>query len=249
MKRPYIVTEGMSDAQILKTVFPENVAENVEFVIGSGRYSAQSLSRSILAVRKLPTALMIDADTNDEATIQEQLEFLRESLRQASAGVEFEVFVAVPEIEILLFQDTSFIETLAGQIFSDIEWKIAKSRPKESLSIILQGKSLQLPELLSQLPQATIEIIREHAPVSDLLRFLTSLIMVDWFFEHYESPAQGVPYESREGGYQYVFGGPYDAREELQEAFPYAAPEDIEEAVGEIERESLEWVEKGQYLA
>lgn len=249
MKRPYVVTEGKVDAQILRAVLPENVTANVEFVVGSGRYSMQSLARSILAVRQLPVAVVIDADTDDKIAIQEQLEFVRGALRQASAGAAFEVFFAVPEIESLLFQDRSFIEEFANQSFSDTEWEITKSRPKQTLAAILERKNSSLQQMLSQLTENTIEVIRKHPPVNELLRFLSSLIMVDWFFEHYENPAHGVPYESREGGYQYVFGGPYDAREELQESFPYAAPEDIEEAVEAIERESLEWVKKGQYSA
>jgi len=44
-------------------------------------------------------------------------------------------------------------------------------------------------------------------------------IMVKWFFENFEDPAEETPFESAEGGYQYIWGGPYDANEELQDAF------------------------------
>lgn len=71
--------------------------------------------------------------------------------------------------------------------------------------------------------------------------------MVDWFVEHYEDPAQRVPHDSAEGGYQYVFGGPYVAREELTEQFPNAYETDIDEAVSILERDSLEWVKKAEY--
>ena len=80
----------------------------------------------------------------------------------------------------------------------------------------IERKRMSLQELLSQLTENTIKVIREHPLVSELSRSLSSLIMVDWFFEHYNNPAQGVPHELREGGYQYVFGGPYDAREEVE---------------------------------
>lgn len=71
--------------------------------------------------------------------------------------------------------------------------------------------------------------------------------MVEWFFDHYEDPAQGVPHDSGEGGYQYILGGPYGAREELQEQFPNVDLEDIDEAASQIEAEGYEWVKKGEY--
>lgn len=59
--------------------------------------------------------------------------------------------------------------------------------------------------------------------------------MVDWFRVNYEDPAEHTPYESREGGYQYIWGGPYDALEEIGGAFPDAPQEDIEAAVEEVQ--------------
>src|SRR6516164_4356205 len=46
--------------------------------------------------------------------------------------------------------------------------------------------------------------------------------MVDWFFANFEDPAESTPYD---GGYVYIWGGPYDAREELNEAFGVVATE------------------------
>lgn len=63
-----------------------------------------------------------------------------------------------------------------------------------------------------------------------------------WFYSNYEDPAESCPYESREGGYQYIWGGPYDAREEIEEEFSGVAPETvIDEVISELEEQSLEW--------
>jgi hypothetical protein len=43
--------------------------------------------------------------------------------------------------------------------------------------------------------------------------------MVVWFHANFEDPAMETPYNGREGGYQYVHGGPYDASEELFDMF------------------------------
>lgn len=63
--------------------------------------------------------------------------------------------------------------------------------------------------------------------------------LVGWFHSKYEDPAYRLPYESREGGYQWIYGGPYDAREELQKQFPDEKGDVIDTAVAEIEAEGL----------
>jgi len=67
-------------------------------------------------------------------------------------------------------------------------------------------------------------------------------VMRKWFLRHYENPAENTPYESREGGYIYIWGGPYDAREELSEEFYEIVPENvIDELVEELEKHCLQW--------
>jgi len=72
--------------------------------------------------------------------------------------------------------------------------------------------------------------------------------MVEWFFENYEDPAQSVPHDSSEGGYQYIGGGPYEARDVLFEQFDDASENDIEEAVLKIDScGGPDWVKISDY--
>lgn len=65
-------------------------------------------------------------------------------------------------------------------------------------------------------------------------------LMIEWFYQNYEDPANHTPYESAEGGYIWIWGGPYDARDELSSKFDNLVSESlIEEAVKEIERDGL----------
>jgi hypothetical protein len=64
--------------------------------------------------------------------------------------------------------------------------------------------------------------------------------MVEWFFENYEDPANMTPYESAEGGYQYIWGGPYDANDQIGGLFGGLVPDKwIEEAVDEVQRHGI----------
>jgi len=70
-------------------------------------------------------------------------------------------------------------------------------------------------------------------------------IMRDWFTSIFETPAQHTPYESSEDGYIYIWGGPYDAREEIEEEFADIVSEDaIDHLVLELESLSSEWTRK-----
>lgn len=51
--------------------------------------------------------------------------------------------------------------------------------------------------------------------------------IIEWFFLNFEDPAHNTPHDSAEGGYQYIWGGPYDAADELHGAFGDQASEDL----------------------
>jgi len=75
--------------------------------------------------------------------------------------------------------------------------------------------------------------------------------MIEWFHENYEDPAQETPYVSAEGGYQYIWGGPYEANEELFDAFGSAVEDEtIIEAAERIESESgiYDWAPSGRRI-
>src|SRR5260370_14021753 len=68
-------------------------------------------------------------------------------------------------------------------------------------------------------------------------------LIKEWFLQNFEDPAHNTPFESAEGGYQYIWGGPSNPRDIIENVFADIASEElIAAAVDEMERESLEWV-------
>lgn len=66
--------------------------------------------------------------------------------------------------------------------------------------------------------------------------------MRDWFYKNFEDPAERTPYESAEGGYIWIWGGPYDAEEVLDEEFGNRVPRElIEQLVTELNYNCDEW--------
>ena len=54
-----------------------------------------------------------------------------------------------------------------------------------------------------------------------------------WFYENFQDPATECPYESAEGGYQYIYGGPYDAYEVLEAEFGEIISKSVLQSVAE----------------
>lgn len=66
--------------------------------------------------------------------------------------------------------------------------------------------------------------------------------MRSWFFERFEDPAESTPYNSAEGGYLWMWGGPYEARDELERNFSGIVPDDVlDELANELETNCSEW--------
>ena len=62
--------------------------------------------------------------------------------------------------------------------------------------------------------------------------------MKDWFFDNYDDPANFLPYETKAGGYQYLFGVPYELSNVLHEEFSSKYPNEyIESTINHIENE------------
>ena len=64
----------------------------------------------------------------------------------------------------------------------------------------------------------------------------------EWFYSNFEDPVNSTLYESREGGYQYIWGGPYEIEEEQYFAFEGAVSTGlIEKAAQQILDEDGTW--------
>ena len=67
-------------------------------------------------------------------------------------------------------------------------------------------------------------------------------VMRTWFSQNFEDPAERTPYESREGGYIWIWGGPYDAGEELGAEFGELVDDEVIEALTtELEASCWQW--------
>lgn len=65
--------------------------------------------------------------------------------------------------------------------------------------------------------------------------------METWFYGNYEDPVN-LPYNSEEGGYLFIHGGPFEPRDEVENEFAGIVDDDIIDAlVGDLEDIAHEW--------
>jgi hypothetical protein len=175
MTLAYIVLEGNRDQEIIQKLLPKHLLQDVKFVVGNGQYEVRSLASSLLATRNTPVILILDADTYNESQIFEKQDLINYLLRRASAGIPFQVSLAVPEIEIILIQDKALIEKIAQRQFNDLEWKFAQSKPKEFLEIVLGTEKSINEKIFSNINDEEIKILQQHPLIQEIMIFLSSL--------------------------------------------------------------------------
>jgi hypothetical protein len=94
-----------------------------------------------------------------------------------------------------------------------------------------------------RLPQ-TAEGAAEHitaAKLSEADAEMQGDVMRVWFYDHYDPP-DDLPYNGEEGGYQFIYGGPYEPEDELQAKFAGIVPDVvIEKLANELSSVSYQW--------
>ncbi|NEI70976.1 hypothetical protein GR212_15455 [Rhizobium lusitanum] len=81
---------------------------------------------------------------------------------------------------------------------------------------------------------------------SSLSREVRVDLMIDWFLQNFEEPGNQLPYDPEEGTYDFTQqGGPFDAKEQLEEIFAEKVPsEEIDQAASALDRRSFDWTRR-----
>lgn len=173
MKEAYIVTENRDAALLIKKLLPKEINWVVNYVPRTDYSWAQSTASVLVATKRSPVVLVLDADSVDPETISDR-RVINEELVGFSKITRFKVILAVPEIEILLFQDRALLEELLDCEISDVDWARAEFIPRTILDKLLtQGpQSMILEQLLDQLTPPMIDKLRNHPLLQEITEFI-----------------------------------------------------------------------------
>lgn len=118
-------------------------------------------------------------------------------------------------------------------------FSVQKELIQETVNAEKERKN-RVMNLIERLKKA--ETKRKEAAYSGMSKEDALVEMEMWFHSNYADPVEMCPFESREGGYQYIWGGPYDAEEQLFSEFGgYVKDSIIEELASKLNDVCSEW--------
>lgn len=129
-------------------------------------------------------------------------------------------------------------ELYANDLLSDRQFELLTGAV-EQRNRLAHGLEAKEP-----IDQGVVEQLVDLADALASDQYRTVAELVEWFFDHYEHPGQSLPYETAEGGFQWLGRGPHDAEEVLRQQFAGVPEAVIAEATEIIEQDATEWARK-----
>lgn len=175
--KAYVVVEGPSDLTLLTRLLPPEVLQHTAVIVGGGRSNVISVARTLLVTKRKPLAVLVDADTMDEAAVLQQRRDTEELLRAVAGGVPFKVFIVTPSVDGLLFRVPAVLERITGQKLSADILSLSRYAPHRAILQMAQNKDVQSKNVLMELivnglTTEEANVLREESPLRELIRFL-----------------------------------------------------------------------------
>jgi hypothetical protein len=98
-----LISEGSTDAIVLRTILAAAGLNQVQTLAGGGKSPAISLGTSFALNRSARVAIVVDADTTDLNRVDEQQLIFKDLIRHSPGSGSCELFLAVPTLEGAIF--------------------------------------------------------------------------------------------------------------------------------------------------
>ncbi|HEX8440922.1 hypothetical protein [Archangium sp.] len=189
-----VVTEEQFDGELIESLLKAKGLEQARVFVGGNRSSAESLASSLMVVKQLPVALVLDAEAHDPSKIQSRRRQLEALVGAITSMEEWKLILMAPELEILFFRVPGLLESLGLPAPSSEQLKIAEYVPGKVLEELVTSGSAKrarntpwrqwLMKRFSRLPH---DEIWKLEPFAELQRFLIQVEQAS------ESAALGDP--------------------------------------------------------
>jgi hypothetical protein len=170
-----VLTEGNFDGMFLATLIAEEQQrDDIDIRVVGGKSAIHSVARTLLAVNRIPVAVVIDADSPEPDVAMERQSSAEEVIGAAAIGIPFRVIVAVPELEILFFRRPELLHRVFGEAVNDHVMELAQLSPRRALEKLAPGKPLQNVRLdvLKEMDADDLHALRETDLIQELLGFI-----------------------------------------------------------------------------
>jgi hypothetical protein len=147
--------------------------------LGRPLSSIYSTARTILAVRREPVALVLNADTTDPAAVSTRRQEVEEVIGEAASRAPFRWLLAVPALQSLLFSRPDLLTRTFGKgMFAlDRVLDIGRFSPREAYRLLDPNGSEEATfgRLLEALSAEDLAALRKEPPVRELIAFVTEI--------------------------------------------------------------------------
>lgn len=170
-----VLAESNFDGMLLSTLLAEEQkAGAVEVGVAHGLTSGYSLARTMLAVKRKPVAVVIDADSPEPEVATERKRRAEEVLGDAAGGVPFRVIVAVPELEVLFFKRLNLLKKAFGKKGDEHVIELAQLSPRRAIKKLAPDEPYEKArfQLLRAMTPADVKALRGTDLIQDLLDFI-----------------------------------------------------------------------------
>ena len=182
MIKCYVVAEGPADVTVLSALLADVVPSSaVKIVNAGGQSSAVSLASTFLATRPASVALVADADTTVPQRVGEAQMELEDLLATVAPRQRFGVFLAVPTLEVCLFEDQAGLENEFGCALSAEAIMQSRYEPKAVLDKLLRARNQRYDSAAqaSLLEQLDLNRLRQAPFMTDLVQFVSRAVPAD----------------------------------------------------------------------
>ena len=164
----------------VRTPIPMGEGQDVKVQwLGRPLSSIYSTARTLLAVRRVPVALVLDAGSTDPDMVSRQRQSVEEVIGEAAYRAPFRLLLAVPALQSLLFTRPDLLARAFGE-GADQDGRvldIGRLSHREAFKRLDPNASedATFGKLLQQINSEDIAALRQESPVRELIAFLNEV--------------------------------------------------------------------------
>ncbi|PTL85327.1 hypothetical protein [Vitiosangium sp. GDMCC 1.1324] len=138
--RAYVVTENEFDKELIESLLARRFGKSAREICvraADSKLYAWSGACSLLTNRRIPTALIVDADTIDDDLTEEQRTNLDYLFATSAPRHMWLIVLAQPEVEAVFVSDRALLERATGKKVSELDVARAALGPRAALQKLL----------------------------------------------------------------------------------------------------------------
>jgi hypothetical protein len=138
--RAYVVTENEFDKELIASLLARRFGKGAREVCvraATNKQNAWSGVDSLLSNKRIPTALVVDADTIDHDLTEEQRSDLEGLFSTSAPKHMWLIVLAQPEPEAVFFSDREMLERITGKKVSELDIARAALGPRAAIQKLL----------------------------------------------------------------------------------------------------------------